>query len=392
MPLDKDDPVRVRLVAVTGMITTALLISGCNKKPDPASTSPAPSVEVARVTQQAVKTWDSFNGRVSATDTVSILPRVGGYITRVAYREGSEVKKGDLLFVIDQRPYLTALDSARAQLERARASLALASQQDLRAQQLLKSSAVSKEEAEQKRAARDQSLADVHTAESAVAAATLNLEFTEVRSPINGRTGRAQLTLGNLAVADQSELTSVVSQNPVYVYFDPDEHSYLNYLKTLKTVSGTSVRIGLANDETLPYVGELNFLDNQVNATTGTVRARATVDNSERLLTPGLYAKVQLSVGDPAPAILVPDRAILTDQDKHYVYVLSADNTAQKRYIETGQLIDKQRVITSGLERNNTIIVSGLHALHADGTAVTPQVAAPGNTDVQVPRLVQNEH
>ena len=374
------------------MITTALLISGCNKKPDPASTSPAPSVEVARVTQQAVKTWDSFNGRVSATDTVSILPRVGGYITRVAYREGSEVKKGDLLFVIDQRPYLTALDSARAQLERARASLALASQQDLRAQQLLKSSAVSKEEAEQKRAARDQSLADVHTAESAVAAATLNLEFTEVRSPINGRTGRAQLTLGNLAVADQSELTSVVSQNPVYVYFDPDEHSYLNYLKTLKTVSGTSVRIGLANDETLPYVGELNFLDNQVNATTGTVRARATVDNSERLLTPGLYAKVQLSVGDPAPAILVPDRAILTDQDKHYVYVLSADNTAQKRYIETGQLIDKQRVITSGLERNNTIIVSGLHALHADGTAVTPQVAAPGNTDVQVPRLVQNEH
>ena len=383
---------RVRLVAVTGMITTALLISGCNKKPDPASTSPAPSVEVARVTQQAVKTWDSFNGRVSATDTVSILPRVGGYITRVAYREGSEVKKGDLLFVIDQRPYRTALDSARAQLERARASLALASQQDLRAQQLLKSSAVSKEEAEQKRAARDQSLADVHTAESAVAAATLNLEFTEVRSPINGRTGRAQLTLGNLAVADQSELTSVVSQNPVYVYFDPDEHSYLNYLKTLKTVSGTSVRIGLANDETLPYVGELNYLDNQDNATTGTVRARATVDNSERLLTPGLYAKVQLSVGDPAPAILVPDRAILTDQDKHYVYVLSADNTAQKRYIETGQLIDKQRVITSGLERNNTIIVSGLHALHADGTAVTPQVAAPGNTDVQVPRLVQNEH
>lgn len=383
---------RVRLVAVTGMITTALLISGCNKKPDPASTSPAPSVEVARVTQQAVKTWDSFNGRVSATDTVSILPRVGGYITRVAYREGSEVKKGDLLFVIDQRPYRTALDSARAQLERARASLALASQQDLRAQQLLKSSAVSKEEAEQKRAARDQSLADVHTAESAVAAATLNLEFTEVRSPINGRTGRAQLTLGNLAVADQSELTSVVSQNPVYVYFDPDEHSYLNYLKTLKTVSGTSVRIGLANDETLPYVDELNFLDNQVNATTGTVRARATVDNSERLLTPGLYAKVQLSVGDPAPAILVPDRAILTDQDKHYVYVLSADNTAQKRYIETGQLIDKQRVITSGLERNNTIIVSGLHALHADGTPVTPQVAAPGNTDVQVPRLVQNEH
>ncbi|MCW2101789.1 MAG: Efflux RND transporter periplasmic adaptor subunit [Pseudomonas helleri] len=383
---------RVRLVAVTGMITTALLISGCYKKPDQAAAGQPPAVEVASVTQQTIKTWDSFNGRVSATDTVVILPRVGGYITRVAYREGSEVKKGDLLFVIDQRPYRTALDSARAQLERARAALALASQQDLRAQQLLKSNAVSKEEAEQKRATRDQSLADVHTAESAVEAATLNLAFTEVRSPIDGRTSRAQLTLGNLAVADQSALTSVVSQNPVYVYFDPDEHSFLNYQKTLKQSQDTSVRIGLANDEGHPYTGELTFLDNQVNATTGTVRARATVNNSDRLFTPGLFAKVQLSVGEPTPALLIPERAILTDQNKKYVYVLSNDNKAIKRYVETGQLIDQQRVITSGLENDNTLIVSGLQNIHATDTPVTPQSHSPGNNTLHVPSLVINDH
>ncbi|OIN47031.1 efflux transporter periplasmic adaptor subunit [Pseudomonas azotoformans] len=382
---------RTRLVAVTGVITTALLISACNKEPSLAPAAPAPSVEVTGVTLQTLKTWNRFNGRVSATDTVTILPRVGGYITKVAYREGSEVKKGDLLFVIDQRPYRTELDSARAQLERARAALSLARQQDLRAQQLLTSNAVSREEAEQKRAMRDQSLADVHTAESAVAAAALDLEFTEVRSPIDGRTGRAQLTLGNLAVANQSALTSVVSQNPVYVYFDPDEQSFINYQKALKTSAETSVRIGLADDKSLPYTGDLNFVDNQVNATTGTVRARAIVNNDERLLTPGLYANVQLSVGEPVAALLVPDRAILTDQDKQYVYVLGHDHLAQKRYVETGRLVDTQRVITAGLERDATIIVSGLQNIYASGTPVTPHERSPHNGERHVPSLVNNE-
>lgn len=382
---------RVRIVTATAIISTALLISGCNKEPTQPPTGNAPSVEVASVSLQMVKTWDSFNGRVSAVETVAILPRVGGYITRVAYREGSEVKKGDLLFVIDQRPYRTALDSARAQLERAQALLAFASQQDARAQQLVRSNAVSKEEAEQKRAARDQSLAEVHAAQSAVATAALNLEFTEVRSPIDGRTSRAQLTLGNLAVADQSVLTSVVSQDQVYVYFDPDEHSFLNYQRTLKSSGNASVRIGLAGDKDFPYVGELSFVDNQVNASTGTVRARATLNNAERLLTPGLYAKVQLSVGEPASATLVADRAILTDQDKQYVYVLSADNRAEKRYVETGQLIDRQRVITSGLERNDKIIVSGQQNIHITGTPVTPHPIPPGNNELPVPALVKNE-
>ncbi|AXA25712.1 efflux transporter periplasmic adaptor subunit [Pseudomonas putida] len=373
------------------MIATALLVSGCNPESSQAASASAPDVEVIPVTQQRVKTWDTFNGRVSATETVAILPRVGGYITRVAYREGAEVRKGDLLFVIDQRPYRNALDSARAQLERARASLAFASQQDLRAQQLLKSSAVSREEAEQKRSAREQSQAEVRAAESAVATAALNLEFTEVRAPIDGRTSRAQLTLGNLAVADQSVLTSVVSQDPVHVYFDPDEHSFLKYQKALKQAASTEVRIGLASDDDYPYSGELSFIDNQVNASTGTLRARATVRNPDRLLTAGLYAKVQLAVGEPALATLVPDRAILTDQDKQYVYVLGSDNKAERRYVETAQRIERQRVIRSGLAADDRIIVSGLQNVHASGSTVTPHALSGDTRELQVSSAAQHD-
>ncbi|HEK1767495.1 TPA: efflux RND transporter periplasmic adaptor subunit [Pseudomonas putida] len=373
------------------MIATALLVSGCNPESSQAASASAPDVEVIPITQQRVKTWDTFNGRVSATETVAILPRVGGYITRVAYREGAEVRKGDLLFVIDQRPYRNALDSARAQLERARASLAFASQQDLRAQQLLKSSAVSREEAEQKRSAREQSQAEVRAAESAVATAALNLEFTEVRAPIDGRTSRAQLTLGNLAVADQSVLTSVVSQDPVHVYFDPDEHSFLKYQKALKQAASTEVRIGLVSDDDYPYSGELSFIDNQVNASTGTLRARATVRNPDRLLTAGLYAKVQLAVGEPALATLVPDRAILTDQDKQYVYVLGSDNKAERRYVETAQRIERQRVIRSGLAADDRIIVSGLQNVHASGSTVTPHALSGDTRELQVSSAAQHD-
>lgn len=374
---------RAHSVSVIGIITAILFISGCNEASAPIAASP-PVVDVVSVAVRHVRYWDSFNGRVGAMETVAILPRVGGYITRVAYKEGGEVRKGDLLFVIDQRPYRAALDSARAQLERARASLTFARQQDLRAQKLISANAVSKELAEQRRTAYEQGVAEVHAAESAVATSALNLEFTEVRSPIDGRTSRAQLTVGNLAVADQSVLTSVVSQDPVHVYFDPDEHSYLNYQKTLKTSAKTAVRIGLATDERFAYEGDLTFLDNQVNAATGTIRARAVVRNPDRLLTPGLYAKVQLSVGEPVDVVVVPDRAILTDQDKQYVYVLSGAKTAEKRYVEMGRLLEGQRVITAGLGPDDKVIVSGLQQIYAAGTPVLANVLAPENDELKV--------
>ena len=374
---------RAPSVSVTAIIIAALLASGCSKEPESIAASP-PAVDVVSAKLRNVRYWDSFNGRVAAMESVAILPRVGGYITKVAYGEGREVRKGDLLFVIDQRPYRAALDSSRAQLERARVSLAFARQQDLRAQKLISANAVSKELAEQRRTAYEQGIAEVHAAESAVATAALNLEFTEVRSPIDGRTSRARLTIGNLAVADQSVLTSVVSQDPVHVYFDPDEHSYLNYRKTLATSAKAAVRIGLATDDGFAYEGELTFVDNEVDAATGTIRARATVRNPDRHLTPGLFAKVRFSPGEAVQVVVVPDRAILTDQDKQYVYVLSDAKTAEKRYVETGRLLGKQRVISVGLASDEQVIVSGLQQIYASGTPVLPTVLAPENDELKV--------
>jgi multidrug efflux system membrane fusion protein len=381
---EKDQSVRAPALIATGFVATISLIAGCNKETAPQVTANPPAVDVVSVTVQPVKPWDSFNGRIGAMETVSVLPRVGGYITKVAYKEGSEVNKGDLLFVVDQRPYRATLASAQARLEQARASLAFAKQQNQRAQQLIKSHAISMEEAEQKRAAYEQGVAEVHAAESEVTTAALNLAFTEVRSPIDGRTSRAQLTVGNLAVADQSVLTSVVSQDPVYVYFDPDEQSFLNYQERLKASQRTQVRVGLANDEHSPYEGELSFVDNQVDAATGTIRARATVKNPDRFLVPGLFAKVELSVGESQVQTLVPERAILSDQDKKYVYVLSGDGKAEKRYIEPGKLVGQQRVVAAGLDNNERVIVSGLQQIYGSGMAVSPNLLVPASTEMNV--------
>lgn len=251
---------------------------------------------------------------------------------------------------------------------------------------------MSREEVDQKRSGYDQALAELHEAESAVAIAALDLEFTEIRSPINGRTSRAQLTVGNLAVPDQSVLTSVVSQDPVYVYFDPDEQSFLKYQKTLKTSQHASVRIGLSTDEDFPYEGDLTFIDNQVNPTTGTIRVRATVHNPDKLLVPGLYAKVQLSVGESASALLVPARAILTDQDKKYVYVLDTKNTAQKRYIQIGKLIGDKRIVTAGLTYGDKIVVSGLQQIYASDTPVVPHILPPDNSESKIMGALRNGH
>lgn len=179
-------------------------------------------------------------------------------------------------------------------------------------------------------------------------------------------------------------LTSVVSQDPVHVYFDPDEHSYLNYRKTLTTSAKAAVRIGLATDDGFAYEGELTFVDNEVDAATGTIRARATVRNPDRHLTPGLFAKVRFSPGEAVQVVVVPDRAILTDQDKQYVYVLSGAKTAEKRYVETGRLLGKQRVITVGLASDEQVIVSGLQQIYASGTPVLPNVLAPENDELKV--------
>ncbi|GAA0920707.1 efflux RND transporter periplasmic adaptor subunit [Rothia nasimurium] len=358
-----------------GLATTfAVLLAACTSHADTSQAPPPPEVGVAPVVARHVKTWDEFNGRISAIETVSIRPRVTGYIDRIAYREGDEVKPGDVLFVIDQRPYRDALNSAQAQLERARAAATLSQAQDERAQKLIAAHAISRDEYDSRHADLAQTAADVRAAQAAVATAQLNLGFTEVRAPVAGRAGRAMLTMGNLAQADQSELTTVVSQDPVFVYFDCDEQSYLRFMEGARGGrQQNAVRVGLANEKGFPRTGKVDFLDNRVDSATGTIRARALLSNADRVLTPGLYARVQMEGSHEFEAMLIDDKAVLTDQDRKYVYVVGPDDKALRKDVTLGRLVDGLRVVQTGLAAGDKVIVTGTQKIYFPGMAVKPQ-------------------
>src|SRR6202789_3692695 len=290
-------PSRHFLLVCICVATLAIPLAGCKSAADKKPSSPA-AVEVAAVVPKPIHLTDEFNGRVASHNSVDVRARVTGYVDNVAYREGDSVKRGDLLSVIDPRPYRDALDSAKASLEREKAAAAFANIQAKRAQALNASDAISREEYQNRDSDLSQSTARVHEAEAAVATAELNLSFTEERPPVDGRTSRQQLTRGNLAQADQTVLTTVALQDPVYVYFDCDEQSYLRFQERVQRRSGVSsanpVRVALANETAFPHVGRVDLLDNEVNPSTGTIRARVVLPNPDHLLAPGLYARVQL--------------------------------------------------------------------------------------------------
>jgi len=351
------------------------LTSGCDRKAAATPAAPPPAeVSAAQVVVKPVHQWDEFTGRIAATDAVEVRARVSGYIERIAFKEGDEVKSGDLLFVIDPRPYKAANDSAAAQLEHARAAAQLARAQELRAQTLIAAKAISREEFDTRQAGLAQGDADVRAAEAALATAKLNLGFTEVRSPIAGRVGRAMLTVGNLVQADQSVLTSVVSQDPVYVYFQPDEQTYLRYAalarKGHRQDSANPVRVGLANDAGLPYSGTVDFVNNQVDSATGTINLRAVLSNTDRVFTPGLYARVQLEGSAEFAAMLIDDKAIMTDQDRKYVYVVGPQNEALRKDVTLGGFADGLRIVQSGLAPNDQVIVAGLQKIFSPNAPV----------------------
>jgi membrane fusion protein, multidrug efflux system len=360
----------------------ALAISACSLGGAQAGAPPPPEVDAAQVVVKPVRQWDEFSGRIAATDAVDVRARVSGYIERIAFKEGTEVKAGDLLFVIDPRPYRAAYDSAVAQLARARASEQLAQEDEKRAQDLIAAKAISREEFDTRRAGSTQSNADVRAAEAAVATAKLNLGFTEVRSPIAGRVSRAMLTLGNLAQADQSLLTSVVSQDPVYVYFQPDEQAFLRYAelarKGERAKSANPVRVGLATDQGYPYTGTVDFINNQVDPATGTINLRAVVPNPDRIFTPGLYARVQLEGSANLTAILIDDKAVMIDQDRKYVYVVGPENKAVRKDVTLGGFADELRIVRSGLDANDRVIVAGLQKIFVPNTPVKPKIVVMG--------------
>jgi len=377
--------VRTSLAVLTLASMIAVVVSACGSSEAAPGEGmpPPPDVSVATVLSKPVHQWDSFNGRVSAVESVELRPRVSGYVQRVAFKEGQEVKKGDLLFVIDPRPYKAALDQASAQLQRARAEAKLAQAQDARAQTLIEAKAISREEFETRKAASAQGDAGVRAAEAAVAAAKLDLQFTQVRAPIDGRIGRAMVTEGNLAQADATLLTTLVSQDPMYVYFESDEQTYLRYAELARegkrTRSSNPVRIGLADEQGFPHAGTVDFVDNQVDPATGTIRARAVLPNPDRVFTPGLFARVQVQGSGEFKAMLVDDKAVLTDQDRKYVYVLGPDNKAVRKDVQLGRMIDGLRVVQSGLDAKDKVIVHGVQKVFMPGMPVAPKTIAMGD-------------
>ena len=376
----------IPVLALAASMLVALAMVGCGSKAadnaEGAGMPPPPEVSVATVLSKEVRQWDEFTGRVVAVETVELRPRVSGYVERVAFKEGQEVRKGDLLFVIDQRPYQAALDRALAGLERARSEARLAQTQDARAQALIEVKAISREEFETRKAATAQGNAGVHAAEAAVASARLDLQFTQVRSPIDGRAGRAMVTTGNLAQADGTLLTTVVSLDPVHVYFEGDEQSYLRYnelaRKGERDDSRNPVRVGLANEQGYPHQGTVDFVDNQVDPRTGTIRARAVLRNPDRVFTPGLFARVQLQGSGQFKAMLIDDKAVLTDQDRKYVYVLGPHNAAVRKDVVLGRMIDGLRVVESGLTAKDKVIVHGVQKVFFPGMPVAPKQIAMG--------------
>jgi multidrug efflux system membrane fusion protein len=369
------------ILALSAAVALSLALSACGEgAAAPVGGPPPAEVDVAPVVSRAVHQWDEFNGRISAVESVELRPRVSGYIERVAFAEGQEVRKGDLLFVIDPRPYQAALAQAQASLERARSQADLARAQNARAEQLIEAKVISREEYESRQANHAGSDAAVRAAEAAVAAARLDLQFTEVRSPINGRAGRALVTTGNLAQADATMLTTVVSLDPVYVDFEADEQTYLRYNALARSgeraASNNPVRVGLAGETGYPHAGTVDFIDNQVDPRTGTIRARAVLPNPDRTFTPGLFARVQLEASGEFQALLIDDKAVLTDQDRKYVYVVGEGGVAQRKDITLGRNADGLRIVASGLAPTDQVVVGGVQKVFFPGMPLKPSIVS----------------
>lgn len=358
-------------------VAAVLVLSACGKAPQSAQQMPAAKVSVADVIEQPIHEWDEFTGRLEAPESVDIRPRVSGFVDRVAFKEGRLVKKGDLLFQIDPRPFQAEVKRLEAQLQQARASQARAQSEASRGERLRQSNAISAELADARASAAAEARAAVAGIQAQLDNARLNLSFTRVTAPIDGRVSRAEITEGNLVNAGQSHLTTLVSTNKVYAYFDADERVFLKYVE-LARQAGTQTRdaspvyLGLSNEEGHPHLGQLDFLDNQVNPQTGTIRGRAVFDNRDGRFTPGLYARLKLVGSGQYAAALIKDEAVGTDLGKKFVLVLDKDNVVQYRAIELGPKLAGLRIVRSGLSKGEQIVVNGLQRAFP-GATVEPQ-------------------
>jgi multidrug efflux system membrane fusion protein len=361
-----------------------VVLSGCSSGRANSATAaapPAPEVTTAVVATHELKDWADFTGRLEAVENVAVRPRVGGFVESVAFTEGARVAKGDLLFQIDARPFAAEVERLTAERDRAQAEVELARAYEKRAERLLAQNATSREEFEQLAADAAVTEAKLAAAAAALDAAALNLSFTRVTAPIAGRVSRAVITAGNL-VDSSTLLTTVVSDTPVYAYFDIDEQTYLDHVHSGAEAEGSAVHVGLINEQGYPHTARLDFLDNQVDPDHGTIRARAVLDNADGRFTPGLFVRLKLVSPQSFRAALVDDRAIGTDLGHKFVLVVDDQNVVQYRAVVTGRSVEGLRVIKAGLDEGDVVIVNGLQRVRPGIAVSATQVAmdrdAPG--------------
>lgn len=356
----------LKLSAVATVVSAA--VSGCGQasgnETAPAQNIPVVTVEKAMPIELAEK--QEFSGRIEAVDNVEIRPRVSGFISTVNFKAGSLVKKGDLLFTIDSRPYMAEVKRTEADAKAARARADLAKIELARAVKLVADKAIAQREADTNAANFKALDAAANSAQAAYDAAKLNLSFTNVISPITGRVSKAEVTPGNL-VNSNVNLTSVVSNNPVYVSFDGDENTFLQINSKPESRSGITVNIGLANENNYPHHGKLDFIDNNLNPATGSVRMRAVVNNADGILAPGLFSKVQLvNEHSKTTAFIIPDKAIGTDQSHKYVFVVNDKNKIEYRTVTLGNISESgRRIIKSGITTGDNVVINGMQKIRA---------------------------
>jgi len=370
-----------------------IVISACGRSPEATVAPAAAKVSVAKVLEQPVNEWDEFTGRLEAPETVEIRPRVSGQIDQVTFTEGALVKKGDLLFQIDPRPFQAEVRRLEAQLQQARATSTRSGNEAQRGQRLLTSNAISAELADSRSSAAQEAKAGVDAIQAQLDLAKLNLSFTRVTSPISGRVSRAEITAGNIVTADVSPLTSVVSTDKVYAYFDADERVYLKYTELArngKRGQTTPVFLGLSNEEGNTHQGQMNFVDNQVNPKTGTIRGRAVFDNADGRFTPGLYARLKLVGSGTYSAVLINDEAVGTDLGKKFVLVMGADNKPAYRAVELGPKLEGLRIVRNGLSKDDTIVVKGLQRVRP-GQPVDPEVTPMASAETLAALVKQRQ-
>jgi membrane fusion protein, multidrug efflux system len=370
-----------RAIALGLMLLATQLLAGCDSKPVAGSVPPPPPVTVAHPLQKTITEWDEYTGRFTALESVEVRARVSGYIDSIHFNEGQMVKQGDLLFVIDPRPYRLAVEQAKADVERAKAKLEIASLDVQRGTPLARTQALTERELDTRKSVERDAAGQVGSAEAALKQAQLNLEWTEVRAPIGGRISDKRVDAGNLITGGTTGatlLTVIVSTDPIHFVFDGSEADFLRYVRLAAAGGRPSSRdvqnpvsVRLADETEFKHQGRMDFVDNVVNPKTGTIRGRAVFDNKDGLLTPGFFGRLRLFGGEHE-ALLVPDGAVASDQSRKIVFTVADDGTVGTKLVELGPMVDGLRVIRAGLAPADRIVIDGLQRARP-GQKVTPQ-------------------